>query len=54
MSVLEEMQGRYLLSYEPRGVELEGWHDLKVAVEGYGTEEIRSRPGYLVRTGENE
>ena len=49
VSVLEEMQSRYLLSYEPRGVELEGWHDLTVRAKGFRKNEIRSRPGYLVR-----
>jgi VWFA-related protein len=52
VSVLEEMQSRYLLSYEPRDVDLEGWHNLKVRVKDYEGDEIRSRPGYLVRAGE--
>jgi VWFA-related protein len=52
VGVLEEMQSRYLLSYEPRGVELEGWHDLKVSVKDYEEDAIRSRPGYRVRVNE--
>jgi VWFA-related protein len=54
VSVLEEMQSRYLLSYEPRGVDLEGWHELKVRVKDHGESEIRSRPGYLVRSIEGQ
>jgi VWFA-related protein len=50
LNVLEEMRNRYLLSYQPQGVPLEGWHTLEVEVDGFEKEEIRARPGYLVVT----
>lgn len=51
LNVLEEMRNRYLLSYQPQGVPLEGWHTLEVKVDGFDKDEIRARPGYLVVTG---
>jgi VWFA-related protein len=47
MRVLEDMESRYLLSYEPNGVPKEGWHPLEVKLkEKKG--DIRARPGYLI------
>ena len=45
------MESRYLLSYEPTGVPLEGWHELEVELKTEDADGIRTRPGYLVRTG---
>ena len=50
LRVLREMESRYLLSYEPTGVPLEGWHELKVDLKVDEADGIRARPGYLVRT----
>lgn len=51
LRVLSEMASRYLLSYEPKGVQLEGWHKLEVELRTEEADGIRTRPGYLVRTG---
>lgn len=52
LRVLDEMQSRYLLSYGPRGVPLEGWHALKVRIKDKQVDGIRARPGYLVRVSQ--
>lgn len=43
-SILQEFRHRYLLSYTPRGVAKDGWHELTVRVKR-GV--VRARPGYL-------
>jgi VWFA-related protein len=48
LQILMEMESRYLLSYTPTGVPLEGWHTLEIKLEGGEVGEIRSRPGYLI------
>lgn len=48
LSILKEMKNRYLLSYQPQGVPLDGWHALKVKLKAHKVDEIRARPGYLV------
>jgi VWFA-related protein len=48
LRILIEMRNRYLLSYQPQGVGLDGWHDLEVRLKEHQVDEIRSRPGYLV------
>ncbi len=45
--VLDEMRGRYLLSYYPQGVTQAGWHDLKVSLKR-GRGDVTARPGYFV------
>jgi VWFA-related protein len=47
MRVLEDMESRYLLSYEPKGVPREGWHPLEVKLKKKKGK-IRARPGYLI------
>jgi Ca-activated chloride channel family protein len=47
LSILKEMKNRYLLSYHPEGVALDGWHSLEVKLKGRKADEIRARPGYL-------
>ena len=42
--ILESFRNRYLLSYEPTGVEKAGWHKLTVRVKGGG--DVRARRGY--------
>jgi VWFA-related protein len=44
--ILEEFRHRYLLTYSPRGVAAEGWHDLDVRVKRRGAT-VKARPGYL-------
>jgi len=44
VGILEEFRQRYLVSYTPRGVALEGWHKLDVRVKRGGT--VKARPGY--------
>jgi VWFA-related protein len=46
--ILDEFRHRYLLSYEPRGVEKNGWHPLEVKVKRSGVK-VKARPGYLAR-----
>lgn len=46
LNVLDEFRHRYLLSYSPRGVRKEGWHQLDVKVRHRGAT-VRARPGYL-------
>lgn len=46
--VLEEIRGRYLLCYEPRGVPHAGWHRLQVKLKGRRGE-VRTRRGYVAR-----
>ncbi len=43
--ILKEATGRYLLSYQPRGVAKEGWHQLEVKLKGRRGE-VRARRGY--------
>ncbi len=50
LKVLEEMETRYLLSYQLLGVPSEGWHKLEVKLKKQRGETIRARPGYLVIT----
>lgn len=45
-SILDEFRLRYLLSYEPHGVEKGGWHRLEVKVKPSGVR-VKARPGYL-------
>ncbi len=47
LSILNEMQGRYLMGYQPQGVTLSGWHSLKIRVRGGQADEVRARPGYF-------
>lgn len=49
LSILNEMENRYLLSYQPRGVPWEGWHTLEIKLTGHQADKIRARPGYLLR-----
>ncbi len=46
LNVLAEMKSRYLLSFQPRGVNEEGWHTLQVRLRSRKADEIRFRPGY--------
>ena len=43
--LLDEFRQRYLLSYSPRGVSSEGWHQLKVTVKGRRAT-VKARAGY--------
>lgn len=45
--VLDELRARYLLTYYPKGVSTEGWHDVKVTLKG-ARGEVTARPGYYV------
>jgi hypothetical protein len=46
--LLAEIQGRYLLRYEPKGVAGAGWHTLTVGLKGQQGE-LRTRRGYFRR-----
>lgn len=46
LNVLAEVKSRYLLSFQPRGVEEVGWHALNVRLKTRKADEIRFRPGY--------
>ncbi len=45
LNILEEFRQRYLLTYLPKGVSKEGWHEIKVRVKGRNAD-IKTRPGY--------
>ena len=47
VAILEEFRERYLLSYSPRGVARDGWHELTVRLRGQRTAAVKARPGYL-------
>jgi VWFA-related protein len=53
LKVLEEMETRYLLSYQLVGAPEEGWHELDVKLKKQKGETIRTRLGYMVITTEN-
>jgi VWFA-related protein len=44
---LDEMRGRYLLTFTPQGVNREGWHDLKVTLKN-ARGDVTARPAYFV------
>lgn len=46
VGVLQEFRQRYVLSYSPRGVESDGWHEIEVRVKRRGVS-VKARPGYL-------
>jgi Ca-activated chloride channel family protein len=46
--LLQEFRQRYLLSYSPRGVSSEGWHELQVTVKRRRAT-VRARAGYMAR-----
>jgi len=46
LSVLDEFRNRYLVSYSPRGVAPDGWHQLTVRVKGRSAT-VKARPGYF-------
>jgi VWFA-related protein len=46
VGILEEFRQRYLLSYSPRGVSAEGWHELDVRVRGRRAT-VKARAGYV-------
>ncbi len=48
LKVLEEMETRYLLSYQLQGSPEPGWHELEVKVKRRNGTSIRARPGYMV------
>lgn len=43
--IAEAMSHRYILRYEPRGVEREGWHRIEVKLKG-PKGDVEARPGY--------
>ena len=52
LNVLRDMESRYLLSYQLRGVPRNGWHEIEVTLKNQQGAEIRSRTGYMLgRTG---
>lgn len=47
LRILDEFRHRYLVSYTPRGVSREGWHQLEVRVKGRRAT-VQARRGYFV------
>ncbi len=45
--VLNELRARYLLTYYPAGVSLDGWHDVKVSLK-QARGDVTARPGYFI------
>ena len=50
LRILAEMETRFLLTYQPKDVSQDGWHEIEVKVEGHKDSEVRARSGYLVAT----
>lgn len=48
LGILDEFRQRYLVSYSPRGVPKDGWHQLDVRVHRRGAT-VKARPGYFAR-----
>ena len=46
-TALDEMRGRYLLTFSPPGVTRAGWHELKVKLRNTRGD-VKARPGYFV------
>jgi VWFA-related protein len=46
LEILNEFRERYLLSYTPRGVAHDGWHEISVAVRNRKLA-VKARPGYF-------
>ncbi len=46
--IIDELRGRYSLSYVPEGVDASGWHNLRVKVKTKDVE-VRARRGYRRR-----
>jgi Ca-activated chloride channel homolog len=44
---LNELRGRYLISYHPTGPAVPGWHQVEVRLKG-SRGDVRARPGYFV------
>jgi Ca-activated chloride channel homolog len=47
LEILGEFRDRYLLSYVPRGVTRQGWHEVTVKISGRGRAVVKARPGYV-------
>jgi Ca-activated chloride channel family protein len=46
VGIIDEFRHRYLLSYSPRGVSPDGWHELAVTVKGRSAT-VKARAGYV-------
>jgi VWFA-related protein len=44
--IFREARARYVVTYTPRGVETQGWHELSIRLRGRRGE-VRARPGYF-------
>lgn len=47
VDILNEFRQRYLLSYSPRGVSRDGWHELTVRLKAGRRATVLARPGYM-------
>ena len=47
--ILAEFRQRYLISYVPRNVSRDGWHQLKVSIRGRRGATVKARSGYQAR-----
>jgi hypothetical protein len=45
LRILDEFRHRYLISYTPKGVPLDGWHAVTVRVNRDGVK-VKARSGY--------
>jgi hypothetical protein len=46
LGILDEFRQRYLVSYSPRGVAGDGWHQLEVRIKGRRGVAVKARAGY--------
>jgi VWFA-related protein len=47
--ILAEFRQRYLVSYAPRGVSRDGWHNVEVTIRGRRSATVKARSGYQAR-----
>jgi VWFA-related protein len=46
LGVLEDFKNRYIIGYQPTGVDTKGWHNLRVRVKSRAVQ-VQARPGYV-------
>jgi hypothetical protein len=52
-AIIEDIESRYLLSYQPKDVPKEGWHPLEVKLKKGKKGTVRARQGYMAVASSN-